>query len=529
MALVHGIDLGAWRVRVASVEGSFRRVVVRDVVEMEAAGGPAEALVAIEGQERSWANADHIAALPLDHAAVRLVKLPFTDRNTILKALPAEVESSVPYDLEDMVLATHFVDTTVSPSLSLAITAAKERVKARLDLLKAQKADPKLLPLDAHVLATYAESGNQVVLDVGHSRTVVVFAKDGEMRAARLVPSGGAALTAALQQAFGCTAHDAESYKHQVSLSAAAQHLQDEVTDTGDPTRQALRALFAALDEWSADLRATLIAIEDELGLGVDEVLLAGGGAQLQDLPARLQEQLGVPVRFVEVPGGQPVSAALAVGLGRIAHGEARIADLRLGEFAYKGHADLLWNVVFYGAAAAVAAVFAGGVMFALSVNDLYGRLREVDDRIAATVTTSFPEVSASQVEQPSMAVAIMQEKAGAAHARVEALGAIVGGKPPTLEMLRSLSLAVPPSGEARIDVRELTINEDAVSFKADTDTYESAAKIEESIKKNPSFAQAHRSDDKKAGEGLSFTMSIPLGEPPAEDAAPAAPAGEEG
>ncbi len=34
MAFVQGIDTGAWRVRVATMEGSFRRWVLRDVVEM---------------------------------------------------------------------------------------------------------------------------------------------------------------------------------------------------------------------------------------------------------------------------------------------------------------------------------------------------------------------------------------------------------------------------------------------------------------------------------------------------------------
>ena len=50
MAMVHGIDLGAWRVRVATLEGSFRRVNVRDVVEMEAAEGVDAALAAIQAK-----------------------------------------------------------------------------------------------------------------------------------------------------------------------------------------------------------------------------------------------------------------------------------------------------------------------------------------------------------------------------------------------------------------------------------------------------------------------------------------------
>lgn len=531
MALVHGIDLGSWKVRVATFEGGLRRAVMREVVEMESGEGAAAALAAIRTQDAAFTNADHVASLPLEHASVHLVKLPFTDKTQILKALPAEVEAGVPYDLEDMVLATHFVDTTTAPSRTLAIVAPREKVAARLATLKEAKADPKVLALDAQALSGYAETGVQAVVDVGHRRTVVVVCRDGEMLAARLVSGGGAALTDAIREAFGCTPADAEAYKHQLSLTAASSHLRsdwtgEETTDAGqlggDPTRRALRAVLTEVDGQLSDLRANLIALEDELGVGVDEVLLCGGGALLVGLGDRMGEQLGLPVRAVDVPGGQSVAAALAVALGRVATGQVRVADLRVGDFAYKGHADMLWNVVFYGVAAAAAALVAGTVMFGLSVHDLNSRLAELESKTSASVTSHFPDVTEDAVATPSQALVVMKEKTTAAAQRVATLGATVSGVPPTLETLRALSLAVPPGSDAKIDVRELTINDDAITFKADTDSYDSSAKIEEALKKSDKFAQAHKSDEKKAGDIVTFSMSIPL---KAEDAPAEAPA----
>jgi len=69
----------------------------------------------------------------------------------------------------------------------------------------------------------------------------------------------------------------------------------------------------------------------------------------------------------------------------------------------------------------------------------------------------------------------------------------------------------MPAPGAARIDVRELTISESAVSLKAETDSYESAAKIEEALKRDDQFGEARKADEKKAGEALSFSLTIPL------------------
>jgi hypothetical protein len=89
--------------------------------------------------------------------------------------------------------------------------------------------------------------------------------------------------------------------------------------------------------------------------------------------------------------------------------------------------------------------------------------------------------------------------------------------------MLKTISERVPPHPTARIDVRELTIGENAVSLRAETDSYESAAKIEEALRREKRFEGARKGEEKKVGDALTFTLTIPLGETEAE------PVGEEG
>lgn len=522
MAIVQGIDTGSWRVRVATLTGSFRRFVLRDVMEMEASVGIGEALSAIRSHDAGWDQAERVAALPLERAVVRLVRLPFTDRATIAKALPAEVESSVPYELEDMVLESALVDSERGQSRTRVIIAKKDAMGDILALLRGANAEPGRIVLDAEALASYATHGVQAVVDIGHERTLLAVSQGGQLLAARLVSMAGHAQTVAIADACSIPEADAETLKHGMEIpegSPSGVGWSDAEPTHGnavDPGAQ--RALLMAVDELIVEVRARLLAVEDELGIGVDEVLLAGGGSQLSGFAGRLSAALGIPARPVVVPGGHPSGCALVVALGRIAADEIKASDLRVGNFAHRGHADILWSVVGYGALTTAAALCLGVGVLAWRSLEAWQRLDELDAQLVTEVTKHFADIDASKLEEPSDALMAFSERALEVQVRVDALGDTVSGSPPVLTMLKQLSTTLPPNSEARIDVRELTITEEAVSMRAETDSYESAAKIEESLQGNPIFSQARKSDEKKAGEGLSFNLSIPLGEPETPD-----------
>lgn len=543
MAVVFGIDTGSWRLRVAAMEGTFGRFVLRDVQQIEVQVDPDgrlahdRALLAMEASDPRWAVADMVAGFPLDEAAVRLVRLPFTDRRAIDRALLAEVEAQVPYDLEEMVVVPRLVDAREGQSRTLVLIAAREAVGARLDQLRSAKAEPERLPVDATALAAYADRNVQVVVDVGHRRTLLALCQNGQLLAARLVASGGQAITEAIARAGGLEIAAAEGLKHQMRLPArageAAAEWAEERTETqgrlpaGDAAADERLRLAAreAADDWAMDVRAELIALEDELGVGIDELLFCGGGSALQGLPEVLMGATGLPGRPVVVPGGYPPECALAVALARVASGELKVPDLRVGEFAHHGEAETLWNVAAAAVGGTVLALVLGLGVFGWKYWETGTRLDAVQAEVVSLVAATFPDVDPAAIPTANDALQVTNQRVAEVRARVDALGATVTGVPPMLETLRLLSEKVPAHGEARIDVRELTITEQAVSLRAETDSYESAAKIEEALKREPTFAQARKSDEKKLGEVLTFNLNIPLG----ADASDAAGATEGG
>ncbi len=538
MALVFGIDTGSWRVRVASKEGSFGRFALRDVQEMAATEVVGESLsysdpvAAFRANEPGWDSAERVVAWPLDEGVVRLVKLPFVDRAAIARALPAEIEAQAPYDLDEMQLVTHVIDAKDGHSRTLAFVAPIEGLKARIKAFDAVGSDPKQVVFDAQAIAAWAEGagakGTQAIIDVGHQRTLITLCQGGALIGARAVASGGALFTERLATAAGCSLADAEALKHSLAVPGVTTVEWEDRTDAGVglPPEQ---ALAEAVDDWAAEVRVELIALEDESGIGVDELVLVGGSARLEGLAERLGVRVGVPARTATLPGGYGPECALVLGLTRIAAGESKATDLRIGELAYHGHADTLWNFFAAATLGTGVAMIAAVAMFVVQFTDAQGRLNELDGKIASTVTDTFPDVAADRLTSPSISLAIMSEKVLETTTRVDALGSTVSGVPPTLDMLKALTEHVPPVNVARIDVKELNISEGAVTMKAETDTYESASQIEAALQEEPRFKGARKADEKKVGEALSFSLTIPLGEeeeaPVEEGAAP----GEEG
>lgn len=527
MATILGLDTGSWRTRLARMDGSFRRFVPgeqREVPTLWDAGQPmiSPSLVVLAEGDKSWAQADRVASFPLESGSIRLVKLPFSDKKMIESTLPSEVESSVPYDLEEMVLVSRLLDTGEGKSRSLAMLARKQAVQARIDELARAHSEPRLLAFDAELLACWSTQGTQVIVDVGHKRTVIALCQNGQFLAGRVISSGSAAWTEAITGA-GLSWEEAEQWKHQSIIPAPAE-VEEGSGDTEETTVPApvalakvdpkMRLLAEAVAAWARDLRTTLIALEDLYEIGVDGIVLGGGGSQLGGLGEHLEILLGVPVSAAQVAGGP--GFMLAVAVARAGAGEVRATDLRVGELAHHGEAELMWRVATVGAGAAALLTLMGVMWFGLQFRSVWARSAELDDQMRSTVQSVFPDIPGSALQTSSSALAMMQQRTAETARRVEVLGAVAGGLPPTLETLKQITQVLPP--DVKIDVKEFNAEPDAIMMKAETDSYDTAARIEQLIKSVPAFSQARKAEEKKVGEILQFTIMIPLGAVEAAD-----------
>jgi type IV pilus assembly protein PilM len=163
-----------------------------------------------------------------------------------------------------------------------------------------------------------------VVVNVGHDRSTFGVSDGLHCEFTRVLEWGGAKLGVAIARALDLAPSEAAPIKHALSLTEA-------VTPAGLTQEQAQKAREAAqleLHAFARELVSALQFYQNQPGsLGIGEVVLTGGTAELPGIDAELRRLIGVPVRvgdpLVNVRLGKKVdvpedlgSLATAIGLG---------------------------------------------------------------------------------------------------------------------------------------------------------------------------------------------------------------------
>jgi general secretion pathway protein L len=536
MAII-GIDLGASAIKLALFEGRLGRYQLAGYrqapVPQDAEGSPdldvrLDTLAnLLDSVPEGW-KSTHGVAFPADHVSLRCIDLPFRDRAQIAKTLPFEVESLLPFDLEDMVMTSRMLTSEGRGSRVLAAVTPRERVSLLLRSLEAQGIEARALPVDIDLLSGFADEGVQAIVDFGHSRTLVALSLDKKVQIARAISSGGRALTLALAEHAECSWSDAEDLKHQLHLGAppevATVEWEEPVSDVvaepprGETLAPEVAVLRKALNPLVQEIRATLIQFEDAHSLQISEVLITGGGASLGGLSDWLAASLGVRVTEIDVPEASletsPGRFAICHALGLRGHQAslpAQLLNLRQGEFSFTGNLARVSRIIGFVAAGLLVFFLGSLALHFQEMGELNEALEAADARVSSAVTTAFPDVSADKAANLAQAQAIVNERAAAVEQRTEQLQGLIPDRPPILSLLKQLSLGMPTATEARVDVTELHVVPGSVTLKLETDEYSNAEAIERKLKEEPRFSQTKRSKEQKVSNGIRFVLTIPL------------------
>jgi type IV pilus assembly protein PilM len=268
---------------------------------------------------------------------VRTFDLPgVEDEKQLDNAVRFRAQEALPIPLEEAVVDYHVLSDTVNDEgvrvrRVLLVVAYRELVDRYVAACR--KAGIKLAGIDLEGFAALrALSGGEapanaalVVASIGHDRSTLAVSNGSICEFTRVIEWGGQNLNVAIARVLDMAPSEAEPIKHAVSLLEPAEAWE---ALTGEQAVKVRDAIQNELQVFSRELISSLQFYQGQPGsLGIGEIVLSGGTAQLPGIDAELGRMIGVSVRLGDPLGrvrrGKKVSAdqpfgslAVAIGLG---------------------------------------------------------------------------------------------------------------------------------------------------------------------------------------------------------------------
>ena len=511
-----GLDIGSHTIKAVELQQTLRGMEVVQMRSMEI-DHPSPSL------STELRDFTQMHDLPADFAVVRLagdristrrLSFPFRDRRKIGPAVPFEVESQVPFDLDDYFVDWEIVREEKDRTEVSATLAPRSEVALMLEILREAEITPRIVEAEGLVLSNLSTlfdlPGTRLVADVGHRKTTLCLILDGRAIAARTFPLGGRAITEAISSERGIGEVEAERVKTEQGV-------------LGGPGRHHSEGGSAVVDKIAREILRTLGSTETLLGdlqaEPVRQVDLIGGTARLHRLDEVLSERLGVHAAKLALPegeigtqivaGGDPLLFGPAVALALRGSGKATTRmNFRQEELAHRVDfrqvgRELRWTAVLAGA---VALLGLGSLATEIGLDS--GRAERFEGEARALVQQALPGSP-----PPTNALAAMQSAVRNAQKRADTLG-VYRGNLSALDLLTEISNRVPTDVEVVFE--ELSIDRGVIQIKGHSPSFGSIDRLRAQLAEFEPFSKITvgdiTSDAKRGGQNFNVRISLAAG-----------------
>ena len=304
-----GLDIGTGTLKMAEVSSRGGRSTVRRLAIIDMPRGIIEDGLIIDEN----ALADYIGRLMTKAGAstkqvvtaiggrtifVREVIFPRMDQAELREAIKWDLEKYVPFSPENLYFDFSIIGAgaTEKDLRVLLVAAPMDMVNTVLRVL--QKAGLKAVALDIEPLAAYrtmASAENSLLVDMGAMISQITLFQQGGPVFMRSIPFGGQRFTDVIMEVLEMRWTEAERLKQrQAGLLAPVEGAFGKL-----PVSERLDRV---VNEIAGEVRRTVEYYQvQNKNAKVDRVFLSGGGAKLDQLPARLSRILEMPV-FLQDP-----------------------------------------------------------------------------------------------------------------------------------------------------------------------------------------------------------------------------------
>jgi len=458
------------------VQTSFRDYKVTGFFR-EPLNGDAEVQLKRFVEQHAEAGDTILTALSGDRVTWRTFFLPFRDQKKLAQTVPFELESSVPFGLDEVVVDFQVLQRDRAGTTVLAALVQREDLERHLERMQRIGADPKVV--DVSPLATL--NTLSLVPDLPPS-----FA---------FLDCGPRSITVALYRERAL-----------VGLRTLARTAVPAAEQTNGATPP-------PLDEMVSDVRWTLLALN---GAPLDDDLIcyvAGDAALVALAEPALAQGLHADVRRLDrlklrnlsaELGAQATGFSPSLGLAlREVTPAALGVNFRRGEFTFqRGEQEVrraLRTVAILGLVVLVLTVFD---MF-VKHQQLQGQVDALDVQIQRIFADTLPAVG--RVPNPK---GVLTEEAELLRQRVDIVSDVVPVSTSTsIDVLRAAASAVPT--RVRVDCEDYAMDPNEVRLRCNTDTYESVDQIRDGLAQTGFFSEVDVKDAKKSAKGTGIDFRI--------------------
>jgi type IV pilus assembly protein PilM len=253
------------------------------------------------------------------------------DPKQLENAIHFRAQETLPIPLEEAVIDYQILGETLDEEGSpvhrvLLVVAYRDLVDRYVAACK--KAGIKLVGVDLEAFALLralgerpADAGNAaiVVASVGYDRSTLAVSNGETCEFTRIIEWGGMNLNVAIARALDVAPSEAEPVKRSVSLLEPAETMEGLDPESAAKVRT---AVHEELQSFAREVVSSLQFYQGQPGsLGIGEIILTGGTAELPGIDAELGRLIGVKVRV-----GDPLS--------RVKRGKKLLANDQVGSLA---------------------------------------------------------------------------------------------------------------------------------------------------------------------------------------------------
>lgn len=453
-----GLDIRADAVSAVLINSSIKGTVIEahehvpiDIRKKDG-NGLSASLETIE-QKMNISDSICVASFPADEISYRNIQVPFKGQKKIRKILPYELEPTLPFPVEDLIIDFIHIETHDHTNAKNLITAAVEKSKLQsfLDTLATFNIDPEIVSVGgyptAFSLASFLDSHkNWLFIDIDNNKSTIFIISSGRVCLIRSFAIYSAARSSKIKSLCG-------------------------------------------------NMRRTLYAFEKILGLDFepDGGFITGHGIDDLDFDKDMEQDLGFPIERVDIfrfadilkqqtppPSWIPFVMDNALSLALMEIEGAKGFNFRKGPFALKKYweenkKNLIQTGVFF-----VLLLSLGWFNVFLDSYFMGKRLDRLNHEIRGIFTSTFPEVKNIVDPVQQMKVKIQEAKKNAL------LPGETEKQIKAIDILNTISKAIPK--DVDVTLKRFVMGSESVNISGDTDSFNSVDNIKSKLEQAEIF-----------------------------------------